>query len=108
MFLTSIILSNVIFFSYVCFKAWRLLSNNKITSQEFLTIGANIIGKHVDKVELLHDEMLRDIRNAHESYYGQFVIPNLGLEKHIFFAKSRMHIEKSFNHDLINRNCQIL
>lgn len=56
-----------------------MLSLRKITSQELLTVGANLIGKPVKQIELLNDEMVADITEARESYFTDaYRFENLG------------------------------
>lgn len=69
-----------------------MLSMNKITPQEMLIIGANLIGKPSKPLKLLHDGMLVDITEARESYFTDDIIyDNLGksqlLYKKRFFSK---------------------
>lgn len=46
-----------------------MLSLAKITEQELLTIGANLIGTPLKPLQLLHDGMIPDITEARESYF---------------------------------------
>lgn len=56
-----------------------MLAMNKITPQEMLTIGANLIGKPTKPLDLIHDGMLVDITEARESYFtDELQYENLG------------------------------
>lgn len=50
--------------------AWKLLTIQGITEDEFLTIGANLIGKNIKKIDSIQDEMITHIREAESTYYS--------------------------------------
>lgn len=56
-----------------------MLYRSLITEEEFITIGCNLIGNPIEKIDLLHDEFLADVVEIEEAYAsGLHIIPNSG------------------------------